>query len=143
MSTGLDTNILVYAVGFGEPEKQQRADALLTSFRADNVVIPAQVLGEFYNVVTRKASWPAVRARAKVREWSDAFVIAETTVDTINEAASLSALHKLRVWDAVILAASRSAHCDTLLSEDMHEGFTWRGTTIVNPFVNIAWRPEP
>ena len=33
----------------------------------------------------------------------------------------------------MISVAAESA-CRLLLSEDMQEGFTWRGVTIVNPF---------
>ena len=29
---------------------------------------------------------------------------------------------------------SRQAGCRLLLSEDLHEGFTWAGVTVVNPF---------
>jgi hypothetical protein len=40
----------------------------------------------------------------------------------------------LAIWDAIILAAASEAGCRVLLSEDMQEGFTWGGVTIINPF---------
>lgn len=43
--------------------------------------------------------------------------------------------HQLPVWDALILAVAAENHCRMLLSEDFQAGFTWRGVTVVNPFV--------
>jgi predicted nucleic acid-binding protein len=34
----------------------------------------------------------------------------------------------------VVLAASAEAECRLLLSEDLQEGFTWRGVAVTNPF---------
>jgi hypothetical protein len=34
----------------------------------------------------------------------------------------------------MILSAAADARCRLLLSEDLQEGFTWRGVTVVNPF---------
>ena len=50
----------------------------------------------------------------------------------------LSTSHQLAVWDAIMLAAAAQAGCRVLLSEDMRHGFTWRGTTVRNPFL-----PDP
>jgi predicted nucleic acid-binding protein len=49
-------------------------------------------------------------------------------------AADLAVDHKLSIWDAVIMAAAAEAGCRLLLSEDLQEGFTWRGVTVANPF---------
>jgi predicted nucleic acid-binding protein len=49
-------------------------------------------------------------------------------------ATDLATDHHFGVWDAVILSASAEAGCRLLLSEDLQEGFTWRGVTVTNPF---------
>jgi len=55
----LDTNILVYAYDTSQPEKQAQAQALLTQgIEQENVVLSAQVLGEFFVVVTRRIQTP-------------------------------------------------------------------------------------
>lgn len=143
MRVGLDTNILVYAAGHGESTKGERATTLLESFGPDDAVIPAQALGEFVNVMTRKESWPADRTRDTLQEWSDSFLVAPTTSQTVRAAVEIASEHRLQIWDAVILAASRNARCNILLSEDMHNGFEWRGIMVVNPFANSAWRFMP
>jgi predicted nucleic acid-binding protein len=33
-----------------------------------------------------------------------------------------------------MLSAAAQYQCRLLLSEDMHDGFTWAGTTVVNPY---------
>ena len=38
------------------------------------------------------------------------------------------------VRDKASIVAAASAGCDLLLSEDMHDGMVWRGTTVRNPF---------
>jgi len=38
------------------------------------------------------------------------------------------------------LSAASAAGCRLLLSEDMQEGFTWGGVTVVNPFTD---EPHP
>ena len=49
-------------------------------------------------------------------------------------ATDLACDHGLTIWDSVVLAASAEAGCRLLLSEDLLEGFTWRGVTVTNPF---------
>lgn len=39
-----------------------------------------------------------------------------------------------------MLAVAAESGCRILLSEDLHDGFTWRGITAVNPF---AATPSP
>jgi len=49
-------------------------------------------------------------------------------------ATDLASDHGLTIWDSAVLAASAEAGCRLLLSEDLQEGFTWRGVTVTNPF---------
>jgi predicted nucleic acid-binding protein len=49
-------------------------------------------------------------------------------------AADLATDHQLSIWDSVILSAAAEAGCRLLLSEDLHDGFTWKGVTVTNPF---------
>jgi predicted nucleic acid-binding protein len=46
----------------------------------------------------------------------------------------LAVAHKFALWDAIMLAAAAASGCRVFLSEDMQDGFTWRGVTIRNPF---------
>ncbi|HLY55304.1 MAG TPA: PIN domain-containing protein [Stellaceae bacterium] len=133
MKVALDTNILVYAEGANDPVRQDKARALIAVLPTTAVVIPVQVLGELFRALTRKASMPAQQARQKVLDWSDTYECVPTSREIMTTAADISATHKLGIWDAVVLAGAAEARCRLLLSEDLQEGFTWQGVTIINP----------
>lgn len=134
MRVAIDTNILAYAEGVDDSVRQGMAKSVLRALPVASVVLPVQVLGELFRVLTRKAKRPAPAARTAVLVWRDSFRSHDTTAAALVSAMDLAADHGFAVWDAVILAVSAEAGCRLLLSEDMHEGFTWRGVTIVNPF---------
>jgi predicted nucleic acid-binding protein len=98
------------------------------------VMVPAQALGELFVVLTRKAKRDAAEARSAVLSWSDSFPLIDTTPAVIHEAMELVTTHRLGFWDAVMLAGAAQAGCRLLLSEDMQDGFIWRGVTVRNPF---------
>ena len=62
--------------------------------------------------------------------------VVETSPEAMLAAADLATDHQLGIWDAVILAAASRSGCRLLLSEDLQEGFTWSGVTVVNPFAS-------
>jgi predicted nucleic acid-binding protein len=97
-------------------------------------VLPVQTLGELFNVLVRKAKRRPARARAAVLSWRDAYPMVETSATVMVNAMDLASDHGLTIWDSVVLAASAEAECRLLLSEDLQEGFTWRGVTVTNPF---------
>ena len=130
----LDTNILVYAEGLGDTARVEAARNLVTKLSPNAVCLPVQTLGELLNVLSRKAGYTANAARDSLLSWSDAFEVVPTTMAIMMAAADLVADHRFGIWDAVILSAAADAGCRLLLSEDMQDGFTWRGVTITNPF---------
>jgi predicted nucleic acid-binding protein len=99
-------------------------------------VIPVQVLGELFNVLVRKAGRSRAAARDALLGWRDTFATTETTPQVMLTAADLATDHSFGIWDAVILAAVSQAGCRLLLSEDLQDGFTWGGITVVNPFAS-------
>ena len=75
-------------------------------------------------------------ARDALLSWRDAFPVVETPPEAMLAAADLATDHQLGIWDAVILSAAARSGCRLLLSEDLQEGFTWAGVTVVNPFAS-------
>jgi predicted nucleic acid-binding protein len=59
--------------------------------------------------------------------------VIESSAGVIVNATDLASDHGLTIWDAVALAAAADAECRLLLSEDLQDGFTWRGVTVTNP----------
>jgi predicted nucleic acid-binding protein len=129
----LDTNILAYAEGVNGTARQEAALDALRAIAGAEIVLPVQVLAELFAVLTRKAKWPAAAARRAVLGWMDSYLVADTTPAVLIDAMELVALHRQAPWDAMMLAAAAQAGCGTLLSEDMQDGFRWRGVTVRNP----------
>ncbi|MFS3136734.1 hypothetical protein ACLRDC_15405 [Gluconacetobacter sacchari] len=60
--------------------------------------------------------------------------LVETSPEAMLTAADLATDHRLGIGDSVVLSVASHAGCRLLLSEDLQEGFTWGGVTVVNPF---------
>ena len=134
MRIALDTNVLAYAEGANGAIRRDQTMKLIQRLPPEAVVLPAQALGELFNVLVRKLKRRPARAREAVLSWRDAYEVADTSAAVIVNATDLAADHGLTIWDSVMLAASAEAGCRLLLSEDFQEGFTWRGVTVTNPF---------
>ncbi|MFM7412855.1 MAG: PIN domain-containing protein [Planctomycetota bacterium] len=135
MRVAIDTNVLAYAEGVGDAERCRIAIGLVERLPETAVVLPAQVLGELMLVLTRKAGRSREAARDAVLGWADSFGVADSTWASFQSAFDLSLDHEIRMWDALVMAVAADNRCRIVLSEDLQHGFTWRGTTIINPFL--------
>jgi len=134
VKVALDTNILACAEGVNGAEKRDEALTLLRTLPEHAAVVPAQALGELFTVLVLKAKRSRDTARASVLAWRDAYAIGETSAAVMINAVDLAHDHQMRIWDAVMLSVAAEAECRLLLSEDLQDGFTWRGVTVTNPF---------
>jgi predicted nucleic acid-binding protein len=130
----LDTNVLAYAEGINGLERRDAALALIRRIPQEVAVVPVQVLGELFDVLVRKGGKSRSEARDALLSWRDTFPAIETSPGIMLAAVDLATDHQLGIWDAVVLSAASQSGCRLLLSEDLHEGFTWAGVTVVNPF---------
>lgn len=135
MRLALDTDILAYAEGVGDAARCTLARAWVRRASAARVILPSQVLGELQRVLVTKAGRSASVARAAVLSWADAFEVADSNWPALQAALDLCADHQLAIWDSLILATAADSRCRLLLSEDLQNGFTWRGVTVVNPLL--------
>ena len=136
MRVALDTNVLAYAEGVGDERRCSAAILLVEQLSSNVVVLPAQTLGELSRVLTGKAKRSAEQAREAVLGWADSFEVADSTWFAFQSALDLTVDHQLPIWDALVLAVAAENRCRLLLSEDFHNGFTWRGLTVINPFIS-------
>lgn len=139
MRVALDTNILAYAEGVNNKTMQDQSLDLVKRLSAATVVLPVQVLGELYSLLVRKAGRTPSDARNAVLHWRNAFNnLTDTSAEVLLAAVDL-AQSKVSFWDAVILSSAAESGCQMLLSEDMQDGFVWKGLTVINPFK----KPQP
>lgn len=130
--TFLDTNIVVYLYSGDEPEKRAAALALIEQ---NNTVVSTQVLSELANTLSRKFGLSFDVVAQAVAEVRDACIVIPVMPDTITQALNLAQKYKYSYYDSLILAASLSAGCETLVTEDMQHGQVIDGVmTIRNPF---------
>jgi predicted nucleic acid-binding protein len=135
MRVSLDTNILVYAEGLNDAARKRAAVSLLRKLPPESVHLPVQAVAELFHVLVTKARVTPVDAKHTVLRWCDQYSLVDTSEAVLLSAMELSSQHRLHTFDAIIMAAAASAGCRLLLSEDLHDGFTWNGVTVVNPFV--------
>ena len=134
MRIALDTNILAYAEGVNGGARKKAALAVVERLPSEETFVPVQVLGELYAVLVRKAGRTPARARDAILSWQETFTSIETSTGVLAAAIELAAGHNLGILDAIILSASAAGACRFLLSDDLQNGFTWNGVTVVNPF---------
>lgn len=133
-----DTNVLAYIAGVDrhadDAAKIEASRALLKQLRGRaTLLVPVQALGELYVVLTRSGA-SREEARDTVLRMAQALTSLDSSRSAFLSALDLATTHKLQMWDALILNVAAEAGCTLLLSEDMADGFTWRGTAVVNPF---------
>lgn len=130
----VDTNVLVYLFDSDAPEKQMRARELLRA-EADNVVLSAQVLGEFYVAATRKLAKPVAPALARQAVAGFcALRVEPLRADLVRAAVHRSEASKLSYWDALIVETAIAAGASVLLTEDLQQGQRFGDLLVVNPF---------
>lgn len=134
MKIALDTNVLAYAEGVNGALPQNAALAIIAKLTTRSTFLPVQVLGELFYLLVRKVGRSPQQARSSLLIWQDAFPLIDTSQNVMLTAVDLAFRHRLQIWDAVVLSAAAAAECRVLLSEDMQDGFTCNGVTVVNPF---------
>lgn len=134
MRIAVDTNILAYAEGVGDDTRRNATLELLTRLPPECVLLPVQVLGELFRVLTGKVKCAPDTARSRILQWADSFEVSDSTWTAFQAAFDLTVDHDLQIWDALILSVTAENRCRMLLTEDMQHGFTWRGVTVVNPY---------
>jgi predicted nucleic acid-binding protein len=136
----LDTNVLVYAEGVEraaeDAAKIVGARRLMRRLLEARIrpVVAVQALAELHSVLVTRGRLAPRDASAVVRGWTGRADIVVSSETTLSAALELAADHGLRIFDALILAAAVEARCDLLLTEDLQDGFAWRGVVVSNPF---------
>lgn len=96
-------------------------------------MISTQVLQEFVNIALRKLRLPVEQVRSRLAVY-ERFEVVPASPQGFRAALDLTVLHKLSLYDAMIVEAAVRAGCAELLSEDLQAGAVIAGVRIVNPF---------
>jgi predicted nucleic acid-binding protein len=133
-----DTNLIAYAEGVervpADAAKRVLASHITDRTRGETLILARQTLAELHSVLIRKRRLSPTDASARTRLWMARAELIDTDAAVFDTALELACDHKLQIFDALILAAAGQGGCDLLLSEDMQDGFAWRGVVVTNPF---------
>jgi len=129
----LDTNILVRCIDQSDAGKREKSRKLIKSLTGENSgVISTQVMQEFYVAATAKLGADPLLIKDILRSLERLETVAVSPV-LIKEAIDCAIINRLPFWDALIVVAAESAHCETLWIEDLNHGQVIRGVRIENP----------
>jgi predicted nucleic acid-binding protein len=126
----IDTNILVYLAS-GDLAKADCAEQIA----AAGGTISVQVLNELANVSRRKMglSWP--ETRTLISTVRALLSVEPLTAEVHDLGLTIAERYGISIYDAMIAASALRADCNTLWSEDMHEGLVVENKLrIANPF---------
>lgn len=133
----LDSNILVYVFDEDFPEKQARARTLIAE-GVEDFVLSVQVLGEFFNVVTRKIRHPLAPEEAvQATDEFGGFEVWPIHRVLVRNAMERSIASRLNYWDALIVETALEAGATVLLTEDLQHGQRFGDLQVWNPFLSV------
>ena len=125
-----DTNVLVYLAS-DDTAKADRAEAVLAAGGA----ISVQVLNELTNIARRRMRMGWTEIHAWLALLRGVLTVHPLTLQTHDTGMALAERYGLSTYDAMIAAAALGAGCDTLWSEDLHDGMVLESALrVVNPF---------
>jgi len=132
----VDTNVFIYARDPRDPLKRARADdwiRLLWNEQRGRTSV--QVLGEYYDAITRKFHKSVTREDA----WDDvrrllAWNPQAIDLEVLTNAREIEERYRLSWWDCQVVAAAHAQGCVLLLSEDMQDGADYGGVRVRSPF---------
>ncbi len=125
-----DTNIAVYALDV-DTQKRQKALAILKA----SPIISTQVVNEFLSVTMRKKVLTRPDANHLARILMRRCEVVPVSKETVERAIELGERHQISHWDSLIIASALLANCETLYTEDLHDGQIFDDQLkVVNPF---------
>jgi predicted nucleic acid-binding protein len=128
-----DTNVLLY-IASSDVAKAERAEQVILA----GGTISVQVLNEIANVARRKMRFSWERTHRLLSQIRQVLPVAPVTIEVHEAGLGLAERYRLSIYDGMIAAAALDSGCDTLWSEDMHDGLVIDGRlTVVNPFPSI------
>ena len=133
----VDTNILVYTYDRSEMTKKSAARDVLDWLESNDAgILSTQVLGEFFNSVTRKLvrTLSPAEAHRSVQRYLSTWQVVPVTPAIVLEAARGSVDYQLAYWDAQIWATAKLNQIPTILSEDFQHKRRIEGVEFLNPF---------
>jgi predicted nucleic acid-binding protein len=132
----IDSNILVYFLDKTAPDKQNKAEILITqAITLKNCCISYQVVQETLNVVIQKLNFNSSDADNLLNNILIPLWKVMPTQGLYQRGLKIQARYQYSFYDSLIIAAALESGCKILYSEDMQHGQHIEHVTIKNPFI--------
>lgn len=127
----VDSNVIIYS--YERDPKSSQAQELVQSLADRNVlVVSPQVVAETYTNLSRVMGSQV--ARPLIDELIGAVNLWPLDARTVELAFAIHDHYGYSYWDCQILAAAKLSGAAYLLTEDLQDGQTVEGVTIIDPF---------
>jgi predicted nucleic acid-binding protein len=130
----IDSNIWIYLFSDGNNGKAQ----IVEKFIADNTVktvfvTSCQVVNEVCNVLKRHGL-AETKIRIVIENITSICLMQDLSKEVCLLASTLRERYLFSFWDSIIVSAAKTAGCNLLVSEDMHDGLIIDRLMIKNIF---------
>ena len=130
----VDTNVLFYWLDLSSGSKRESASLWLAHlWTSRSGRLSYQVLQEFFDATTRRRPEIREQVQTEIRR-----LLAWRPIPVngllLDRAWKIQDRYQLSFWDSLIIAAAHAASCRWLLTEDLQNGQSIDGVTVVNPF---------
>ncbi|MHA1164284.1 MAG: PIN domain-containing protein [Alphaproteobacteria bacterium] len=131
----LDTNILIYAAQ-NRREQLNKREIAKELIKTTDFGLSAQVLAEFYVIVTQKGDPPMTpdAALAWVEELEQLPCVSLDS-SLVKLGAETSVRYRISYWDGAIIAAAERLGAEILFTEDLNHGQSYGQVRALNPFL--------
>lgn len=130
----IDTNVFVYTLDKRDALKHEKARRILKKIvELHQPVVSTQVIKEFYVVAINKLKADHFIVKNIIHNFRNMEIV-NNDLELIEQAVDISVLSQISFWDSLIVAAAEKANCQLIVSEDLHQGQTYRGVMVINPF---------
>jgi len=129
----VDTNIFIYLFSKSDEEKRGKCREFFN--KADinaQFVVSIQVINEFTAVMLQKFKIPTDEVKSIIDVMSS-FELVEIDLSLIKSALDIKNRNQLSYWDSLIVSAAKSAHCNSILTEDLNSGQIIEEMEVLNP----------
>lgn len=131
----LDTNLWVYFFAKDPLDKAERI-ADIVNAQLPSLIISTQVLGELYNVLTRKRIFSNTETQSIVSGLTNRTLVVDIDTSKVLQAMELNIRYGYSYWDSLIIATALQSDCSILYSEDMqHDQLIESKLRIINPLI--------
>jgi predicted nucleic acid-binding protein len=132
----IDTNLWVYL--FSDDIEKRRAVCELTRDNFKTIHVSSQVLGELFNILTKKNITGLEKAQKIVGRISNDFFVLSIDKEIVKDAITVKLRYGYSYWDSLIIASALKVEARILYSEDLHHNHTIENELkILNPFVTL------